>query len=114
MILYKFVLVYFVLYVLVFGTLDLEGNSGGLIATNAKVSAGNEVEHGDLWRHEKKNNFIPRSSLNQIQYYINIKQFAIYNFPYYGGGVKDSPDQSHFISKINVGKIRIRHRTTLK
>ena len=27
--------------------------------------------------------------------------------------IKDSPDQSHFIFEINVGKKRIRHRTTL-
>jgi len=27
--------------------------------------------------------------------------------------LKGSPDQSHFIFKINVGKKRIRHRTTL-
>ena len=26
---------------------------------------------------------------------------------------KDSPDQSHFIFEINVGKSRIRHRTTM-
>ena len=34
----------------------------------------------------------------------------IFKWPF----IKGSPDPSHFIFEINVGKIRIRHRTTLK